>query len=199
MGKKKKDDNMVTQSKKITTEDSVTKVVDPISYAGIVNVKYMTPDGKEIKFTGHNEGLNSMFRYLCRALCGEFINIAAEKPAFFDMRCSYKNEATSSFETVTCLYNVLSLSNPNYQYDSGLGTWTTTFTIALSYNMINFDVIDNYIANEDTIFYVYLISANGEDFARLQLTDSNLLLTQIVPGTQAIIEWTMVIKNQTKK
>ena len=64
--------------------------------------------------------------------------------------------------------------------------------------MLNFNVINKYITNDTARFYTYLVSAKGDDFARLNISDSNLLLTQLVPGTQALIEWSMIIENKTK-
>ena len=192
--------NENNNNKKVFTEDaksSVNTAVNNMTYEGIVNIKYLTASGKEIKFRGKNEGLNAMFKYLCKALSGNFTNISAEKPAYFDIRCIYKDE-NGVENSISCLYNKLSISNPEYFYDSALYTWVTRFSIALSYNMLNFNVIDKYLADETARFYTYIVSAKGNDFARLNITDSNLLLTQLVPGTQALIEWSMIIENKKK-
>ena len=51
-----------------------------------------------------------------------FTNISAETPAYFDIRCIYKDQTTGLDTEVSCLYNVLSISNPEYFYDSTLFT-----------------------------------------------------------------------------
>ena len=104
------------------TKSSANTAVNSMTYEGIVNIKCLTATGKEIKFRGKNEGLNAMFKYLCKALSGNFTNISAEKPAYFDIRCIYKDQTTGLDTEVSCLYNVLSISNPEYFYDSKLCT-----------------------------------------------------------------------------
>lgn len=193
--------NKNINNKNVFTEDfnsSVNTAINNMTYEGIVDIKYLTATGKEIKFRGKNEGLNAMFKYICKALSGNFNNISAEKPAYFDIRCIYLDEITGQKNSISCLYNILSISNPEYFYDSTLFTWITRFSITVSYNMLNFNVINKYITNDTARFYTYLVSAKGDDFARLNISDSNLLLTQLVPGTQALIEWSMIIENKKK-
>ena len=193
--------NETINNKNVFTEgskSSVNTAINNMTYEGIVNIKCLTSTGKEIKFRGKNEGLNAMFKYLCKALSGNYSNISSEKPAYFDIRCTYLDEMTGQENSISCLYNILSLSNPEYFYDPVLSTWVTRFSITVSYNMLDFNIINKYITNEATQFYTYIMSARGDDFARLNITNSNLLLTQLVPGTQALIEWSMLIENKKK-
>ena len=126
--------NKNINNKNVFTEDfnsSVNTAINNLTYEGIVDIKYLTATGKEIKFRGKNEGLNAMFKYICKALSGNFNNISAEKPAYFDIRCIYLDEITGQENSISCLYNILSISNPEYFYDSTLFTWITRFSITI--------------------------------------------------------------------
>ena len=107
--------NKNINNKNVFTEEfssSVNTAINNMTYEGIVDIKYLTATGKEIKFRGKNEGLNAMFKYICKALSGNFNNISAEKPAYFDIRCIYLDEITGQENSISCLYNILSISNP---------------------------------------------------------------------------------------
>ena len=156
-----------------------------ISYQGKVNLKY-TVDGKEINFKTHNEGLNGLFKYICKTLAGDFTNLASEKPAFIDAICVYYDiEEPTVAKSESCLYNPLTISNPNYTFDTDYKTWVAKFQGALSYSMIDFSVLERHPKG---IINLYLLAQNKTKLARLSLEKSSIQLDQILPGTQALIE-----------
>lgn len=192
--------NMVqnTMTDNLDTQKNETNAV----YAGNVKITYKTPSGKTITYRKHNEGLSGMRRFLCMALAGNFSTAYNDKPTYLDLRCTFSDDESEEKEkvkTVSCLYSPIPLSAPMYYYDNSpdVLNWVTVFDIGLSYNMINYDVINSH---SDGLFYFYITSASGADFARLKLdTDTNGQLIQgLLPGTQIIIQWTMKILNQSE-
>jgi len=161
-----------------------------IQYTGKIKIKYLV-NGKEVTYKTHNEGLNAMFKYICKVLSGNITNISADRPAYADIRAVYSDPDEGIVEK-SCLYNTLSLSDPEYYYDTDLKTWAARFNIVISYTMLNFDMID---AHPQATYYIYLMSQSKNDFARLTLDSKKISLKEIIPGTQAIVEWTMIVEN----
>lgn len=215
MGRKKKEKTKTSIAKVISgdlssvvpqinevplTGKAITNETNAI-YAGSVNIVYKTADGKEIIYKKHNEGLPGMCRFLCMALAGNFSSAHNDKPTYMDLRCTYTDESAEGDDktkTVSCLYSIVPLSAPMYYFDDSpeVQSWVTVFDIGLSYNMINYDIIN---AHSDGTFYLYITSASGTDFARLMLENSAQIVTRILPGTQAIVQWTMKILNESQK
>jgi len=162
-----------------------------IGYQGLVEVKYLI-HGKEVRHKGHNKGLNAMFKYLCKLLTGDTRTISADSPTFLDVRLEWLDAETEKFTSKSCLYNLISISNPEYYFDTTLSSWVTRFTIVLSYNMINFELVNNH---PEATTHLYIKSASGNDFAELVLDERQVSLSDIVPGTQALVQWTMLFKN----
>ena len=170
--------------------NNVTSTDNILTYNGQVKVKYKIGD-KEVIFKQHNEGLDGLFRFICKALSGNIAGITAEKPAFLDLICIY-DDITNISNEVSCLYNEISLSHPEYLYDQNIRSWITRFNITISYSMINYDIINSHNNGK---FYLYLKAADGTNFARMSLTDANIDLAQLFPGMQLIVEWIMMITN----
>ena len=162
-----------------------------ISYQGLVDIKYLH-NGQELVYHGHNEGLNAMFKYICKILTGDISTAVNESPTFLDARCEYYSG--EEVKRTSVLYSKLSISNPEYFFDTELTQWVTRFSIVISYNMIDSEKLKS--IPEDAATYLYLVSNNGVDFARLRLPDDGIKLSDIIPGTQALVQWTMLFENK---
>ena len=91
---------------------------DKIQYRGNVSISYQR-NGKPVILRKHNEGLNAMFKFLCKVVSGNVKDISRDKPAFLDVRLVYTDPELGIQET-SCLYNTVSLSNPEYFYDPNI-------------------------------------------------------------------------------
>ena len=147
-----------------------------LEYCGNVKIRYIIK-GKIVESSYHNEGLDALFKYIARALCGN--NVSGDRPISLDLR-KFKDG------TYTSLLNTRSmLSGVYYTYEKG--SWVTKTTAVISYSQLNTTGFD-----ESDTYYIYLCSENN-DFARLQVTATDL--SRIHPGTQALIEWTLKVSN----
>jgi len=164
-----------------------------LTYQGVVDISYMI-NGREVKFRGHNEGLRAMFKFISKILAGDLSTAANDAPTYLDIKCEWSDGVEQKKPSV--LYSPLSISDPTYFFDSKLG-WVSRFKIVLSYNMINFDFIETQVPNEAETYF-YLVAGDGKtEFARLQLKEDDIKLTDIVPGTQGLIQWTLIFENKS--
>ena len=159
-----------------------------LEYTGKLNIRYLI-NNKEVQYKGHNEGLSALFKYICKVLSGNLENAKESGPTFVDVRFLAENDGT--IVQTSCLYNKIDISNKEYFFDTSISSWVARFKTVLSYNMINFSIVNTHL--QDTV-YLYLVSGNGQDLARLLLTDA-LDLRDITVGTQALVEWTMQVQN----
>lgn len=145
-------------------------------YSGTIKIQYII-NGKLIESSYHNEGLEYLFKYLARALCGD--DISGDRPIALDLR-------KLSDGVYTHLLNTKSMLSGLY-YSKEQGDWVAKATAVISHSQL----ITSSFSDTD-IYYIYLCSANN-DFARLEIPASDL--NRIRPGTQALIEWTLKVTN----
>lgn len=163
-----------------------------LNYMGNVVVKLKIGD-KIVKLENKNSGTEALMKLLCRFLTSNTPS-KSETPQFLDLQ--YNSNAESDEKVwESYLSTPISLSGKVYKYEDG--NWVAKFTAVLYHNNLLNDISESdsgefrfvltsgYSSDEDIGSYVPLAALSVEAYT----------LARITPGTQAIIEWTMQIKN----
>ena len=95
-------------------------------YSGAVKIRYMI-NGEVIESFYHNEGLEPLFKYIARALCGE--NVSNDRPIALDLRKLKDGVYTSLLNTKSMLSGLY--------YTMENGEWVTKITAVISYSQLN--------------------------------------------------------------
>ena len=151
---------------------------DTLEYSGEVRLKFLH-NGKDITAILHNEGTNSLFRLLARALAGYDTRI--ETPKKLQL---YKKDSTSA-EYISILKSPIPLTGITY---TQLGDdWCAVFTgVINSANLIT-------KPQTDVTYYLSLTSDSDVDLAYLTVPSN--FLTNLAKGVQGLVEWRMKVKN----
>lgn len=166
-----------------------------LGYLGNVSVK-LNINGNEINFQNHNAGLPYLSKIFSKLITGNYEG-QFDLPEYVDLR-AYSSDDTTFSDPILCLSSQLPISGKVYEYDSSVGNWVAKFTAVISHEAL----IDEISENSSNIYRVYLYS--GYDDSNLDgdyyhdiayITVQAKDLAKILPGTQAIIEWTMQIVN----
>ena len=157
--------------------------MEHIGYKGIVNLKYVIK-GREYTCVLHNNGTQSLFKFLCKCLCGALVN--EERPVYIDVRTS--ESSTFAVES-SIIFNKLSAVSPTYIYDETTQNWQTKFVATLSYNDLSVDL--STLSNN--YFRLVLQNEQNTDYAYVDVTYEQL--SQIAVGTQIKIEWSLYFDN----
>lgn len=159
------------------------------AYKGNVKLKLIVAD-KIIKLEQHNSGLPRLSLTFCNMLVGNPIT-QVDIPEYLDLRYSSDGGATWH----TNLIARVNLSGKTVLYDADSNNYSANFNAVISYNML-IDPIDR---NDPKPYRLYLYSGSTQsdsgnyDLAYLDV--SATMLSNIGPGTQAVVEWSMQIVN----
>lgn len=168
-------------------------------YVGKVSFKLKIKD-KIVEVSNHNRGLPALQRAFCNLVTGNRIT-NTDIPEYMDVRYSTDGGETFPAEN-TILLNKLPLSGKSweegqfvYNEDTEENVYTAKLTSVLSSNSLARRIS----SNETTPFRIYLLSGtngtiNGETNGYFEMAYLNIsadALSLIMPGTQAIIEWSL--------
>lgn len=159
--------------------ESIKNSTTPLAYVGEVEITYKRGN---ISFTRkrHNAGAQELFRLIAKALTGQ--SIANECPAKLDL-C-----AKVSGQYVSCLSNPIPLSGS--YYDNSGSEWVYHTSAAIPAASLMVQIADT----PYTDFRLFLLSRK-EDRRLASLIVDKDDLEQIVPGTQALVSWTLKFQN----
>ena len=162
-----------------------------LKYQGNVEIKLIIKD-KVITLEGHNSGLPALQESFCRIMTGGYRG-TCDIPQYIDLK--YFNTETSTWKTY--LTTRVSLSAAAWKWSTIYNNYVAKFTGILNASML----VDSILATSSTQFRLYLYTdpdvADEEtayrDLAYLDVDAASL--SRITPGVQALIEWTMQIKD----
>lgn len=151
---------------------------DILTYTGEVCIKFVK-NGKVMEHHSHNMGLEPLFRIIAQALAGE--DVRASKPAKIDLRVS--SDGGSTWRTAL---NSNGIATGVYYSRDNNGNWITRATVAISYQQLLSPI------DISKLYRFYLCSVN-EDLAYFPVNASDL--DSIQQGTQALVEWSLMVSN----
>ena len=157
-----------------------SNAITDLQYTGEVSVKFNI-NGKLVDIRNHNSGLPNLFRIIAKALAG--YNTSQEKPNYIDLR--YITAKSSTWQS--CLSNKQSVSQLSYHLEKG--NWLTKAASTIPYSSLKITPISSLNA---TAFRLYLM-ADESDLAYISINENDI--AEIVPGTQALVEWILKISN----
>lgn len=167
-----------------------------LNYIGDVTIKLKLGD-KVITLENHNAGLPLLNKTICKFLTGNYGG-PYETPQFLDLQ--YNANPSLSEESkvwVTYLYSQESLTGKMYEKSAKYNNWIAKFTAVINHNNLVNDVVES----DPGEFRIVLLSGYNpnkpeESYQPLaELPIEAYMLARITPGTQAIVEWAMQIKN----
>ena len=158
-------------------------------YKGSVEVKLKIKD-KVFSYNAHNEGLPGLFESFARTMSGNYRG-DCDIPKYVDVRklVSGTDDEYLSFLTI----NRLPLTGASWSVND-YGEFVANFTAIISSDMLYSSVPND---STDT-FMLYLLTDTEDktgkrDLARIELPAEQL--SRVVPGVNAIIEWSMKLTN----
>ena len=161
-----------------------------LGYRGVVDVKLIIGN-KRVVLSNHNEGEEALFKAFAKFLTGNSVDVI-DTPQFLDLQ--YKS--TDGDKWKSWLSKTVSLSGREYYYD---GTnWIAKFSTAIAHSNLIQTITSDMDADGEFKLVMYS-GTNDEittpsDLAWLKVAAKDL--ARIVPGTQAIIEWSMMVDNK---
>lgn len=167
-----------------------------LNYVGDVTVKLKVGD-KIFKLEKHNTGLPLLRKTICKFLTGNYSG-PEELPQFLDLW--YNADPSLSSESkvwVTYLSSQISLTGKVYEWSTKYNNWVAKFTAVINHNNLLNDIAESDPGEfKLVILNGYNPSNVDESYGLLaELPIESYMLARITPGTQAIIEWAMQIKN----
>lgn len=154
-----------------------------IQYLGDVKLA-LDINGKLYEFKTHNNGLPSLFKGLCKALCGYQVNDLI--PKYLDLR----NSATADFTySSSALTSLSTFTSPVYEQDDELNTWVAKFITSIYSEQLNVDL-------DTTTDYFRLYLKSDTDFCAYIDVDLETLQT-ITSNIALQITWKLYFVNQT--
>lgn len=161
-------------------------------YRGNVTVKLKIKD-KVFSYQAHNEGLPALFESFARIMSGNYRG-ECDIPKYIDVRKLVEGTENTYLSYLTL--NRLPLTGSSWSVNDA-GEFVANFTAIITSEMLYTQVP----ATSTDTFKLYLITDNEDktgkrDLARLDLPVEQL--SRIVPGVNAIIEWSMKLTNPTE-
>lgn len=150
-----------------------------LTYEGRVKLT-LPKGGKNVQKVAHNEGYGVLFRLFASAIVGEFRK---------NDSVAYLNLVRD--DSIQCLYSLLPVNG--YYTSEGSDSdkrWVARVTSSIPYSSI----IQDTIASNHT-YRLYLMSVDKENLASLEMKLEDI--QGITVGTQALVEWTLVVENPT--
>jgi len=162
-------------------------------YRGEVNMRLRIKD-RTFDFKSHNEGLPALSESFARIMSGNYRGLC-DIPRYIDVR---KLRPGTDDEYLSYLtVNKLPLTGANWAINE-LGEYEADFTATIASTML-YSLVP---VNSSDKFKLYLCTDTEDgkgirDLARLDIPA--LQLSRIVPGVQAVIEWSMKLVNPTEE
>ena len=161
-------------------------------YKGTVNVKLKIKD-KVFSYQSHNEGLPGLFESFARIMSGNYRG-DCDIPKYIDVRKLVTGTQDTYLSFLTL--NRLPLTGASWSVNDA-GEFVANFTAIISSDMLYSQVP----ATSTDTFKLYLLTDNEDktgkrDLARLDIPADQL--SRIVPGVNAIIEWSMKLTNPSE-
>lgn len=167
-----------------------------LKYIGDVTVKIKVGD-KVITLDNHNNGTPLLNKIICKFLTGNYGGIH-EVPQYLDLKYNSNpalSEESKTWETY--LSTQIALTGKVYEQSEKYNNWIAKFTAVIYHN----NLLNGISENDPGEFKLVLLSgynstAPDTSYQVLaELAIESYMLARITPGTQAIIEWVMQIKN----
>lgn len=161
-------------------------------YQGTVNLKLRIKD-KTFSYQSHNEGLPGLFESFARIMSGNYRG-DCDIPKYIDIRKLVAGTQDTYLSFLTL--NRLPLTGSSWSVNDS-GEFVANFTATITSDMLYSSVP----ATSSDQFKLYLITDTEDktgkrDLARLDIPTEQL--SRIVPGVNAIIEWSMKLTNPTE-
>lgn len=153
-----------------------------LNYEGKVSLS-LNINGNKVVINEHNNGLPDLFRIISKALAG--YDTSKERIHYIDLRYNTLDDPNTF---ISCLTSKQSISQLVYSLING--SWVTKASSTIPYSALTITPISNLNAKE---FRVYLMTSNEVDLAYINIDSQDLL--KLLPGTQALVEWTLKISN----
>lgn len=154
-----------------------------VAYLGNVKIRLKIKD-KIFEIINHNEGLPELSKSFAKFITGGLITVE-DIPQYLDLRKYIDNNWQSQLNTR------ISLSGKYFDYDESIGNWVARLTGVISANYLS-----NPISRDDTSTYrLYLLSGSNPPAPLAFIEIGADTLSNLTPGTQAIIEWNMQLVN----
>lgn len=153
-----------------------------LKYKGNVNLS-LSINGNKVIINEHNSGLPDLFRIISKFLAG--YDMSKEKIHYIDLRY---NTVDNQDIFISCLTNKQSISQLTYSLING--SWVTKVSSTIPYSSLVVTPISSLNAQK---FRIYLMTSNSIDLAYINIDSQDLL--KLLPGTQALVEWTLKISN----
>lgn len=166
-----------------------------LGYIGSVNV-HLNINGHKVDINTHNAGLPYLSRIFAKLITGNYED-QHDLPEYIDLR-SYHQDDTAHEHPNLCLSSQLPISGKTYEYNSEVKNWIAKFTASITHD----NLISEISEDSQDLYRIYLYSGydpdnlDGEYYHDIAYIDVQAKdLSKIIPGTQAIIEWSMQIVN----
>lgn len=159
--------------------NNVTKV----HYKGKVNVKLRIKD-KVVSINNHNAGLKPLSLSFAKFITGNPIT-ENDIPVYLDLTKAH----TENDPAVSMLITKVRLSGRYFELDSETDTYVAKFNAVIS----NSSLTETISRSDTSIFKLVLCTAGTPQTPLATMDVSAETLSLITPGTQAIIEWTMML------
>lgn len=165
-------------------------------YSGEVKFKYII-NGKLFESTYKNAGLPYLMKMFAMAVTGNPLR-EADIPCFLDLRKKSVDNGNVQWESI--LTQQLPLSGKTYSYatDQSPANWVAKFTAAINHSILKSDISEDDASDYRLYLYGDYDSLSEDnpyhDFAFLAVDAKDL--AKIIPGTQAIVEWSVQIRNK---
>jgi len=144
-------------------------------YQGKISVKLKVKD-KIFNLNTHNEGSVTLFKMFAKILAGEDIT-QDEKPYVIDL------QALNGEIWTSCLTNKL-IPNKFYTLDAD-SDWVTILNTSITPS--------NIISIVGSSFRIVLLNKLNNELATAPIEDT--LLEKVLQGSQALVEWSLGVKN----
>lgn len=164
-----------------------------LGYSGFVDVKIKIGN-KVVNLSKHNAGTDNLFLLFAKMLTNNSF-AATDTPQFLGL--DYKGDSTGG-EWKTFLAKQISLSGKEYYYSDEFSGWAAKFSAVIVHSNLIQTITEDMDSSENSEFRLVLYSGISNDQVQVDLAYLKVSakdLARIVPGTQAIIEWSMMVKN----
>lgn len=192
MGRKKKIQTPEKPPVEVVKEEKVKKVNEtPLVYSGEATIK-LKVGTKVIQLHKHNAGLKALKLFFCKCIVNDS-DSATYRPQFIDLR--YANSSTASeADWISILYNKAVISSRVWEYSTDQENYIAVLSATIPKSLIQDDVSE--MVDKSFRFYLCNNKEGREDMDLAYLPVSQEYLQLIVPGTSAIVEWTMQLLNE---
>lgn len=166
-----------------------------LSYTGNVSVKLLIND-KVVEINDHNLGLPYLMKAFAKFVTGNYSG-ESDIPQFLDLRKFVDTEGVQEWET--SLNQRVPLSGRLFEYNEKQSppNWIAKFTGVINHSVLKDTILEDSLEKYRIYLYSGYDSSDSNehyhDIAYLNISAKDL--ARIVPGTQAIIEWVMQVKN----